>query len=239
MFLKKHQSDLKYVHNSLKIFVDYVLIFSLLYETMAVSFTKRLSRILVEKGKTTGMKLTRKILIVSLSLILLIIPGCDFAREQIANLKMPRGIDLRFETVIFEYNNLLHSFEAQVVVIADNKTELTGINNWITDEVSSKIHSVDFSRYFVLMSLMGDMGSTGYGIRVNKIWQNEKTIYIKADFISSKPGALEQWMNTSPKQIVMVSKEKMPNFGEITFKLMDKFGKEWATSSAEIPPYLK
>ncbi len=185
------------------------------------------------------MQLIRRVTIISLLLILLIIPGCDFAREQIANVKMPRGTDLSFETIMFEYNNLLHSFNAQIVVVADNKTELTGINNWITAEVNSKILSVDFSRYFILMALMGDMGSTSYVIRVNKIWQNEKTVYIKADFISPKPGAIEQWMNTSPKHIVKVSKEKMPDFGEITFKLIDKFGREWATSSPEIPPHLK
>lgn len=181
------------------------------------------------------MKIVKNAIMLLVLVILLLLPGCDFAREQIANVKTPRGTDLGFETIMFEYDrDIGYNFPAKIEVVGDKKTELTGINNWITEEVRSKILSVDFSRYFVLMALMGDMGSTGYGIRVKKIWQNEKTIYIKADFIFPEPDSLVLTMRTSPKHIVKVNKEKMPEFGEITFRLIDKFGKEWANIVQDI-----
>jgi hypothetical protein len=186
------------------------------------------------------MRIIKSAVMLLVLVILLLIPGCDFAREQIASIKMPRGTDLSFETIMFEYDrDIGHDFPAKIEVVGDKKTELTGINNWITAEVRSKILSVDFSRYFVLMALMGDMGNTSYGINVTRIWQNKKTVYIKADFIIPEPGTFNQQAITSPKHIVKVSKEKMPEFGEITFRLVDKFGREWATSSQVIPHYLK
>jgi hypothetical protein len=180
------------------------------------------------------------IIILVLGAIILFVPGCDFFREQIANAKMQRGTELNFETLFFESDNLLHTnYPGQIEVIADNQQEIIGINQWITPEIRSKILSVEFLRYFVLIAMMGDMGSSGYGINVTKVWQNKSTIYTKADFISPEPLSLKATVITSPKHFIKISKEKMPAFGKIAFKLVDKFGREWAAASQDIPPYLK
>jgi hypothetical protein len=174
-------------------------------------------------------------LLVFLFSVLLLLPGCDFAREQVANIKMPRGTDLNFETIMFEYDQDLDSDRARIEVFADNQVQMTGKDRWITDEVRSKILAVDFSRYFVLVAMMGDMGSMSYEIHVNRIWQNENVVYVKAKFVFPESGSLQFPATTSPKHIVKVSKEKMTDFGKITFKLWDKFGREWATASQEVP----
>jgi hypothetical protein len=166
--------------------------------------------------------------------VLLLLPGCDFVREQVASIKMPRGTDLDFETIMFEgQHTSLNIDPGRIEVIVNDQLPP---DVWITPEISSKIQAVDFSRNFVLVAMMGDMGSPGYRINVKRIWQKENTIYVKADFSGPKVGNLVAPVMTSPKQIVKVSKEKMTNFGEITFRLWDKFGREWATASKAIPP---
>jgi hypothetical protein len=186
------------------------------------------------------MRITGIAMTISLLLILLAIPGCDFAREQIASIKMPGGTDLSFETLLFEYKKYLNTDKlGGLEVFSDNQGEITGLNHWITDKVRAKILSVDFSRYFVLAALMGDMGNTSFGINVIRVWQNKRDIYVKVDLISPKAGSITQPAITSPKHVVKVSKEKMPEFGKITFHLIDKFGRELANSSQDIPPYLQ
>jgi hypothetical protein len=181
------------------------------------------------------------VIIVIIFLLLLLLRS-DFAREKMADIKTLGWTDLSFEHMMFESGQLLFDgkyIPGRIEVVAGNQIEPNVANRWMSEEIRSKILAADFSHYFVLIAMMGDMGTPGFGIKVKKIWQNESRIYVKAEFVFPETGALLQQVITSPKHFVKVSKEKMPAFGKIDFRLADEFGKEWANSTFEIPPYLK
>jgi hypothetical protein len=96
------------------------------------------------------------------------------------------------------------------------------------------IEDVDFSKNFLLLISMGFRSVTGPKITVEKIWQVQEIIYVQANFDPGGPTV--QPMYSEPATIVLVSKNNMTQFGEITFKLLDQWGNERAGTTCEILP---
>lgn len=79
---------------------------------------------------------------------------------------------------------------------------------------------------------MGTQAVTGPFITIERIWQIEDTIYVRADFNKAGPTYLPAV--SAPAQSVKVNKSTMTNFGVITFIPLDKSENERARATYEV-----
>ena len=134
-------------------------------------------------------------------------------------------------------HRLVEDINPYIVVITHTQSTLPDRWEYFTSdryrEKFINIEDVDFSKYFILVMSMGFQGVTGPKITVESIWQVGDTIYTQADF--DLGGPTYQPLYSEPARSVMVSKENMTQFGEITFILLDQEWEERARITCEIP----
>jgi hypothetical protein len=139
------------------------------------------------------------------------------------------GTDLSFEhyPVFGEYKDL-ESVPTGIHVMVSNQSELPSVFDNITADSMANLMAFDFSRYFIVFVFMGFQPVQGPSITIERIWQIQDIIYVRANFDPDGPTYQPLW--TAPAQIVKVSKDNMTQYGQITFKLMDQYGVERATT---------
>jgi hypothetical protein len=144
---------------------------------------------------------------------------------------LPSGTNLDFSTISIRHEyteNPVYTRVAKIVIISSKP-----VNNieGITLESTDRINEVDFSKHFVLVLFHGTT-YPGNGIQVERIWQNEKTIYILAQF--QKTGVTVIPIDSGPYVVVQIVKDSLTQFGQTTFVLLDESGKERAEATYEI-----
>jgi hypothetical protein len=176
------------------------------------------------------MKIKQLLVLVMIISVLIPITGCTFTREKIADFKFPSGTDLSYEK-IWASNGLLKDTNPQVVVIDDNHTPIPWINTPLKEPVlkdlESIIQSIDYSKYFLIIIYSGFGSVTGSGLELRNIWQTQSTVYIKVHFFVPE-GPYYLMVNVSPYYIFKISKDKMTQFDDVTFKLFDEFANQKA-----------
>jgi hypothetical protein len=188
--------------------------------------------------KCVKHNLARKLVIVLMGIILVSsFSGCDFIKEKIADSKLPGGIDLDFERPKYAISRTKKYTEFQLYVNTEKAITLPEHMKWLSSESQSQFLSIDYSRYFLLQIEMGPLGSTGYGLKIKRIWQDKNNIYIKSEFLTPGPGSAQGQMITFPGDIAIVDGEKMPQFGELDFTVFDQHGLELGKATYYIPAY--
>jgi hypothetical protein len=92
--------------------------------------------------------------------------------------------------------------------------------------------TVDYSDYFVVWALFGHSSTSDETILITNIWQDDDVIYVRAQFLRIPVAIFPA--ESSPQCIVKVSKDKIRQYGSITFKLLDDYGTERASTHALI-----
>ena len=184
------------------------------------------------------MAVAKKRLHVLLSLLLLavvmtvLVSGCESDK-----VKPPGGIELSFEKLQYKMIRDKKYTTPEIHVIATKEPELPWhITQWLAPESQSEFISIDYSRYFILQVEIGQSGSAGYDIEIQKIWQKDHTVYIKAIGTGPTSGSYLPQVISSISDIVKVSKDKMTQFGEINFRLFYSSGYEIVAAAHVIPP---
>jgi hypothetical protein len=136
-------------------------------------------------------------------------------------------ITLNFESLSFEgsgYPDKLPRIEA--ITNIDSPLPSWYIKN------PSWLGTVDFTKCFIVVGYIGHQSAGDSGILITDIWQRGKTVYVRAQFVYIP--RINHPAEGSPSHVVMIYKEKMKIFGEITFILLDDYGNERASTISGI-----
>ena len=150
-----------------------------------------------------------------------------------SSITFPPGTDLKFEIIkiggLYKDEN---NVPTKICVFSNKQYPLPFVfASWYPDSVII-LNNLDFSEYFVIMLFMGTRTITGPFIKPERIWQNENTIYVLADFNNGGLYHLDAY--SAPCQSVKVSKTTMTQFGELTFILLDLSGAERARAVDDV-----
>lgn len=111
-------------------------------------------------------------------------------------------------------------------VLTDSNPSLP---SWLSTE-PPWLESVDFSTDFVVLVRVPPPLNA---FLITDVWQIDKTVYIRAQFVTDIPGIIGTEPG-SPGETVLVLRKNLHQFGDITFKLLDDYGKERASVTAFI-----
>jgi hypothetical protein len=131
-----------------------------------------------EKININKIHIIQIALLVFLLFFLILLPGCDFVRKKIVDFKLPKGIDLDFESPKYTISGTIKYTEFQLYIITEKTIALPEHMKWLSSESQSQFLTIDYSRYFLLQIEMGPLGSTGYSLKIKRIWQDKNNIYI-------------------------------------------------------------
>ncbi|MBI2850293.1 MAG: hypothetical protein HYX80_04525 [Chloroflexi bacterium] len=172
---------------------------------------------------------------------LIFLSGCGYSQGQI-----PRGSGLEFEKIYMEANReffgglpLDEVMKQRIQVFTDNQS----LTEWFekpyildrigsTERYSIRPRQIDFSEYILLAAFYG-LGSSGILSNVTDVWQIENTVFVRAQFFRPDSSPADE---RYPVETVLVRRIALRHFGELTFKLLDDYGRERAVTTALIPP---
>jgi hypothetical protein len=180
--------------------------------------------------------------------MLLTVPACDnsvspstsetTSPDTSATTTNPPENMLSFEHIFTSRNTSVLEIPTKIYVMTSSDSPLPYPINDFWEYYDNKIpreeilDTIDFSRYFILLAFMGSQPVTGPNIEVKQIWQTDNIIYVEAYFDPAGPAFMDSL--SSPYDVVKVSKDNMPQFGEITFILLDQNGEERARAVYDI-----
>ena len=178
------------------------------------------------------------------NLCLLVIAVLSFSACGLPEGPVPEGKKLGFEKVWMR-ENTYKEYAPMLLVFTDNHslTKWFGSPYRYEQVVSSDMrmnmipHVIDFSEYILVAAFYGYVEQASYYISITDIWQEEDTIFVRAQFVRH-PGGGGAAMN-SPQDVVLVRRENLRHYGRLTFKMLDDYGKEIAETTAYVPPALE
>lgn len=143
--------------------------------------------------------------------------------------------ELPFETLAQrDVINYREENPALFVITNDDEIE-TLVSNVLAEDPAlvDQLRQLDYDRFFAILVLQGQKGSTGYAVTIKQIIRQGGRTMIKAEFVEPSPGAFIKPAFTSPYHLVAVSKERQ--WGqEVTFVLVVN-GKTVAETTHFIP----
>jgi hypothetical protein len=179
-----------------------------------------------------------------LTLFLSTLPSCSSPNlEPSPTLTFPPGTMLTFETIVkadYPSTGLGAPENPEIIIITSEPlTHILGISpHDISPNVGSEsiIKEVDYSKFIVLIAFHGTTYPESVledrGIGITRILQDGNNVYIQARFqlpqSTVSPGIIY------PYHIIKVNKERMTQFGKLTFILLDQLGKERAKTTHDV-----
>jgi hypothetical protein len=130
------------------------------------------------------------------------------------------GVELAFETIERadvpgtggEYQG-----EDPRMIIINSAEQIDALGETISLSAQDELRKLDFNQYFAIAVFQGLKGSNMYGVDIQRVTRNGKTITISAHFTERDPERTAADVNTSPYHIVKVQKDGLQ--GELDFFL--------------------
>ncbi|MDD5094661.1 MAG: hypothetical protein PHV74_09820 [Dehalococcoidia bacterium] len=144
------------------------------------------------------------------------------------------GTDLKFEKIVEPERNigfLYREDSAQIRVITSAQTPLPEEIEWVNAVSQTKILTVDYSEYFVVMVFNGYRSGISSNLKVQGIWQSAGAICVLAHFNDYQPDATSLSNTNSQYEVVKISRAQLSQHGEIVFVLSDETGNERARTT--------
>lgn len=97
-----------------------------------------------------------------------------------------------------------------VLFIAARLEEVNDLSPWLLPQepqAVEQLRQISYDHEFAVLVMHGDVGSDGYGIAVQQVQRSDSIITIQANFITPKPGIVEEMFVDSPYHLIAVSKE--------------------------------
>lgn len=118
--------------------------------------------------------------------------------------------ELSFETIAQRDIINYREENPALFVIANNDEVDALVTNVLAEDPAlvDQLRQLDYDRFFAILVLQGQKGSTGYGVTVKQIIRQGNQVTIKAEFVEPSPGAFIKPAFTSPYHLVAVSKER-------------------------------
>jgi hypothetical protein len=133
----------------------------------------------------------------------------------------PKPEKLQFQTIEqAEYGSLSSLYEAcgpELIVITWAK-EIENLDRIFNEDAKTKLKTIDYSKYFVILVFQGRRPTLGYRVNIIKITRLQNDITILVDFTEPRPDMEAAPMESSPYQLIQMEKYGIWNQG-ITFKL--------------------
>lgn len=102
------------------------------------------------------------------------------------------------------------------MIIAEAKeTDLLG--SMISPKAQMQVQNMDFSQYFAVAVFQGVKPTSGYDIEIKKVTQIGSAVIVYAHFVIPEPMDTTQQIETSPYQLLKVSKGDL--HGQVEFTL--------------------
>ncbi len=129
--------------------------------------------------------------------------------------------ELAFESIA-QRDIINYREESPALFVIANKDEIDTLISTVLAEdptLVDQLRQLDYDRFFAILVLQGQKGSTGYTVTIKQVVQQGNRVTIKAGFVEPSPGAFIKPAFTSPYHLVQVSKEGQ--WGqEVTFVLV-------------------
>jgi len=126
--------------------------------------------------------------------------------------------ELPFETLERQEISNYQNKEPGLVVIT-KQTEVNNLDDWVVQEVRSRLQTIDYNAYIVIAVFQGWKPTTRYGVQIQRITRKGSVINVYALFSDPKPGEPTGDLATSPYHLVRV--QKVGTWGQrITFNLV-------------------
>jgi len=146
-----------------------------------------------------------------------------------AGVAMSAATELNFKTISIANDHIGNANrDTQIEVISEKSNSVIPIDP--LDQ--AKIDSTDFSKNYVIAVFYGWRGYANTAMEIKRVYQDKNIIYVSVYF--EIPAGTVAPGYSSSYRIIEISKESMPQFGDITFKLLDDTGKEKAQINQNI-----
>lgn len=141
-----------------------------------------------------------------------------------------KGAALMFE-IIAGGDNMGGSYEGQSAVRIITQKPLPDEIEGIKPHDQPGLSDIDYTKYFVIIAFNGWRGGITSIFSIQKIIQNNGSIFIIAHFNDSVANTAALQAFNSQYHVVKISRDQVTQTGTITFKLLDETGQVRATAT--------
>jgi len=117
----------------------------------------------------------------------------------------PKEINLPFETIERQELSSYRDKEPVLMVIAKPE-EIASLDALVTREILSRLQTLDYDAYLVVVVFQGWKPTTRYGVQIEHVIRRGSEVTIYAQFSEPKPNEPTGDLATSPYHIVRVQK---------------------------------